>query len=252
MYFYFSKIAQEFLYPLNITLILMIVGLLATWKKRPRLVIGSFATAFLLLLLCSMPVVSELLLSPIESAHPTVPINSCPKADVIITLGGSLAPSYFTKEVPEEQTGSRLLPTLKLYQSGKAPKIIVTGGVPYLDSKGVGHTEAGDMKAFLTYYGVPSQDIIEENRSRTTYENVLFTKEILAQEGYQKILLVTHAFHMKRAVNLFKKQGIEVIPFPVSFFTQGIHSKGGWLPYPWSLQLSTHAIKEIVGNIVLH
>jgi uncharacterized SAM-binding protein YcdF (DUF218 family) len=52
----------------------------------------------------------------------------------------------------------------------------------------------------------------KEQNSRNTAENALYTKEILSQENITHIILVTHAFHMHRAVEQFKQQGLQVMP----------------------------------------
>src|SRR5258706_7873052 len=70
------------------------------------------------------------------------------------------------------------------------------------------------VKKFLVEIGIPPEDIIIENKSNNTYENAIFTKEILQRDFPNgRFLLFTAAFHMRRAVACFKKVGMEVTPY---------------------------------------
>jgi uncharacterized SAM-binding protein YcdF (DUF218 family) len=58
--------------------------------------------------------------------------------------------------------------------------------------------------------GIPGKDIIEECGSKDTSENARYTKQIIEKRGFKSPILVTSAYHMKRAVFLFEKQGTEI------------------------------------------
>jgi len=111
------------------------------------------------------------------------------KADLIIS------PGTFRKGVVEK--------TLEIYKQGYANKIITTGGV----TRDRGITEGQYQKEFLIQNGVPSEDILLENKSLDTSENALFAKEILDKEGfkYEKILLISKTYHARRIFMTFKK-----------------------------------------------
>ena len=68
--------------------------------------------------------------------------------------------------------------------------------------------------------GVPETDILYEDKSRNTHENAQFTKQLLAgQPQLKKLLLVTSAFHMRRAKACFEKEGVNVDHFTTDFYT---------------------------------
>lgn len=73
------------------------------------------------------------------------------------------------------------------------------------------------MRAFLLDAGVPEASLWVEDRSGSTYENALFSAEILHEKSVKRILLVTDAVHMFRAQRAFEKLGIQVIPAPCGF-----------------------------------
>lgn len=109
-------------------------------------------------------------------------------ADVIVILSG-------------EKT-ERLDYGVKLFREGWArkDKIILTGGTVVWK-----YTYASLMQEHALYLGVPKKDILLENKSESTKENALFTKEILKRHGYTSLILVTSPYHSKRAFKIFKK-----------------------------------------------
>lgn len=116
------------------------------------------------------------------------------KADIGIVLGG-------TSMIP-----SRADKAIELYKAKKIKKILVSGGVGYLNLKR-NVTEAKLLKDYLLKHGVLNTDILIEDRSRNTYENFLYSYELLKDTCNLKsttFTLITSCFHMKRASGLFK------------------------------------------------
>jgi uncharacterized SAM-binding protein YcdF (DUF218 family) len=106
------------------------------------------------------------------------------------------------------------------------------------------------MRDVLMAFGVPEDNILLEDQSRTTYENALRTRDLLGP-GHS-IALVTSAFHMKRAVALFAQVGFDV--YPVSSDVRVIpENRPEWalLPSARALDDSTTAIKEYLGRLQL-
>ena len=78
--------------------------------------------------------------------------------------------------------------------------------------------EAPVIKEYLVSLGVPPKDIFTEERARDTWENVVFSKKICDEKGYKKPLIVTSAYHMRRAMWSFKKAGLEgAVPYPTAY-----------------------------------
>ncbi|MDR9854059.1 YdcF family protein [Paenibacillus sp. VCA1] len=114
--------------------------------------------------------------------------------DVGIVLGASMwgdAPSPGLKE--------RLDEALILYKEKKFGVMIVSGG---LDKPGNKYTEAEGMRNYLVQQGVPESAIILENKARSTYENLLFSKQIMKDRGFKSAVIVTHQYHGMRSKDI--------------------------------------------------
>jgi uncharacterized SAM-binding protein YcdF (DUF218 family) len=119
---------------------------------------------------------------------------------------------------------------------------------------GEGPKEAEEMKRLAVRLGVPDNEIMLEDRSRTTYENLVETRRLL---GPKSVLLVTTAMHLPRAVALARKQGLEAVPFPCGYHAADLPSDS-WrhadlfdlLPDVSALRHSTEVLNEAVGILV--
>ncbi|RUX98833.1 YdcF family protein, partial [Mesorhizobium sp. M7A.F.Ca.US.005.03.2.1] len=111
-----------------------------------------------------------------------------------------------------------------------------------------GEGDAATAPRLLTALGVAADRMILENKSRNTYENAVFTKELVTPKPGETWLLVTSAFHMPRAKALFDKAGFATVPWPVDYRTSGREGVGLFRDNPAdSLQATTMAIREWIG-----
>ncbi|MDW8296239.1 MAG: YdcF family protein, partial [Raineya sp.] len=145
--------------------------------------------------------------------------------------------------------GDRLTHTLMLYKMGKIKKILISGG--HFFEKDI--HEGKEIKKILLMAGVAENDIILEDKSLNTRENALFSAKILqTQFRSQKYLLITSAFHLRRAKGCFEKAGIAVDVFSVDFYSQN----RSWLPASWlvpnekSLYYWYVLLHEMLGYVV--
>ena len=107
------------------------------------------------------------------------------------------------------------------------------------------------MAALATEYGVSADQMLLETRSRNTHENAVFVAQRLRQRGWQRVLLVTSASHMRRGVGVFERQGIDVIAAPTDFVVvDRPFSPMRLMPDVDALQASSRAFKEYVGIFV--
>jgi len=117
--------------------------------------------------------------------------NSQPqKADVIIVLGCAV-----WRDVPSPALYERIYKAYELYRDGFANKIIASGAM----GDGENVTEAAAIKKQLIRLGVNPRDIIEEDKSTDTIENLTFSKKIMKNNGYNKSIIVTNYFHIYRS-----------------------------------------------------
>ncbi|MEM4271303.1 MAG: YdcF family protein [Candidatus Pacearchaeota archaeon] len=246
MFFFFSKILTLFFFPLPLVILLGIVFsfFVQGWKNKVLLL-----TPVLLLWFFSSFPVSQKLISDLEFEYPPVSIETLPKVDAIVVLGGMVNPlSYYEK--PELlSSADRLTDTVVLWRKKKSGNILFTGGSGILFQEDA--IESKHAFQILTSLGIPKDKIILESKSKNTYENALYVSKILKEQNWKKIILITSAFHMKRASLCFQKLGIEVIPYPTDYRT--LKREINWdtlVPSVGALETSTIAIKEWIGLVV--
>lgn len=168
-------------------------------------------------------------------------------AKAIVVLGGGRyenAPEY----------GGDTVDGLELERLRYAARLARQTGLPVIPSGGnalhEGPPEALLAKQVLEQaFGVQVPAI--EDKSRTTWENAYLTKELLDSLAIRKVLLVTHAWHMPRAVEVFRQAGIEVIPAPTAFYhTDDFEQElWDWLPNAKALLHSYFALHEYLGRV---
>lgn len=114
-----------------------------------------------------------------------------------------------------ESGADRFTETVALYHAGVIDHIIISGGSGLIsDPK---YSESPLLAELAVTYGVPDSVIYVESNSRNTYENALFSKQVLSDLGTDSCLIITSSFHMKRARHCFEKQGLTVATYPTDF-----------------------------------
>lgn len=170
-----------------------------------------------------------------------------PKEGAIVLLGGGVeggSPDAGGKGVPTGEMMVRLVAAARLQKRTGLP-VVVSGGRPFESLS----PEAPVIHRFLVELGVPPARILVEDRSRDTLENAAFTRRLMARRSIPKAILVTSAFHMRRARFLFEREGVDVVPYPTAFRTWDGKRYGGqdWLPTASALRNSVLAFKEYLG-----
>jgi len=242
--FELTKMLSLLLYPLNQALLLALIALLAMFFHWPRMAFWSLLLGVAWLYLCSTMFFADYLMGTLEDSYTPKAMSVTPDAEAIVLLGGAIRGDTHMGSLGDlNQQADRLVHALALYKAGKAPRILVSGG-----GQPGARSEAEIMYELLTLMGVPPHAIMQENASRDTYQNAVYTAVMLEKLGINKILLVTSAFHMRRAEALFKAQGLEVIPAPTDYQRLvGPKTMPGWLPAVSDLWQSTYALHEIIG-----
>jgi uncharacterized SAM-binding protein YcdF (DUF218 family) len=254
MFLFLSKLLPLLLYPLGLACGLLVAALVLL-KRRPRWARGAIALALALLLVSSNNWVATGVMRSLEWRYPDT--TDLPEAQAIVVLGGSIQPQLPPRswiEVAEE--GDRVLHGARLYLAGRAPLLVLSGG-RITWGQGQTRSEAADMAELAEALGVPTRAMVIEPDSLNTFENAAKTKVLLADRGIQRILLVTSAMHMPRALAIFKKQGFEVIPAPTDFhvvkdpLNLETSTRQGrilsLMPQTENLHYLTRALKEYLG-----
>lgn len=169
--------------------------------------------------------------------------------DIAIVLGG-------TGRIDERQnrfdftcSGDRLFQTIPLYYKKRIDKIVFTGGSGSVSKPH--HREAYYIKKYLKSINIPDSVILIENNSRNTYENAIYTKDLLDSLQFKgSILLVTSSFHMRRSLAIFEKAGYKnITPYVTNKFTGNRKFQFDYcfIPNAESITTLNLVIHEIVG-----
>lgn len=213
MFFILSKTLYYLLMP--VTWLLLITGY-ALYTRRPQLRKRLIAVSLGMLLILSNPfLINELFLWWEEPPVPFAQVQSGYEVAIVLTgfTNDNKSPKdrlYFNR------SADRLLHAFRLYKEGKVKKILICGAE--FSPPGDLRPENRSSKDLLLMSGVPDSVVIIENRSRNTRENALFAAEILGKQfPGKKYLLVTSAFHIRRARGCFEQAGIPVDVFSTDF-----------------------------------
>jgi uncharacterized SAM-binding protein YcdF (DUF218 family) len=189
--------------------------------------------------------VAHFLMQELESG---IHIPQRPAGDVIILLGGGMVdrvPDITGSAAPSPLMMGRIFAAVRLYRQLKVP-VIVSGGRVFKDES---IAEARVVKRFLVELGIPATAIIEENRARDTSQNARLTTAICRERGFVRPILLTAAYHMKRARMAFDTAGLKVNPSP-AYYLGSRDTSYSWrhlLPRIGALTTSTHALHEFAG-----
>lgn len=244
-----TRVIESFVLPPGILLLAIATGLLLR-RRRPVTATTLAWGALFGLYLLSIPAVAVPLIATLEHRWPALSEAQLeqPAARAIVVLAGGRKPN--APEYGGDDTVSHLSLTRLRYAAWLQQRT----GLPIMISGGVVFAEHREPEALLMARVLEREfqidDVQTEGASKTTRENALRIREQLEMRGLDRIYLVTHAFHMPRAVASFRAAGIEVIPAPTAF-TGGLAWQPGWpldyLPQTSSLNTSYLALREYAG-----
>jgi len=166
-------------------------------------------------------------------------------AEAIVVLGSDLVIDEETSELKlDESARFRCKRAAELYRQGKACPVVVSGG----GASGDRPSLAAVMRDFLTSEGVAASDIIMEEKSNSTHENAVECRRVLDEHGLHKIVLVTDASHLVRAVGCFRKVVIETVGCGSNYLsTPKNQGRTMYWPHPEALKHSPAVCYEWLG-----
>jgi uncharacterized SAM-binding protein YcdF (DUF218 family) len=201
---------------------------------------GILLAALVLLFLVSWPPADWLLSRPLEARYPIRPFSS-EAVEAIVVLSESVEPPHYERPfaLPGGATLERCAYAAWIHQRWPHLPVLASGGGTPLPASRA-------MADLLRGAGVPQSLIWTEERSASTYQNALFSAEILRRHGIRRIALVVNAKSMPRAEACFRKQGISVAPAPSSFSQLGANSDD-LLPGWRAVRRNEETLHEMLG-----
>ena len=247
MYPLLSRLFVLLLSPLSWTLLLALAALVLR-GRRPGSSLALALCAALVLTAFSLDAVADRLCRSLERDAPRS-YQPSPPYDVVVILGGAIdsASARATGELELNEAGDRLTRGFEVWRAGAARNVLVSGGIVSPEPGEV--PEADLFAAALVRWGVPKDQVFSEPSSRNTRENAVESAKVVAARRWKRVLLVTSAAHMQRALGCFRKAGLVPDTLPVDY--RGGDGRGAeWLPRAGSLSKSTDALRELSGRLV--
>ena len=246
MLFYLKKIIAALVLPPAGPLLVSISGLLLR-RWMPRIGSALAWTGALMLLVLSLPVVSQALGTLVCDAGPLDP-RRARLAQAIVVLGGGLRhqAAEYGGDTLNRLSLERVRYAAVLARRTKLP-VLVTGGRLY------GESSEGEImfNVLEREYNIPVRWV--ETSARNTHENAIFSAKMLRAEGLSNVLLVSHGVDSRRARREFGAAGIQVIPAPTVIPSPdpSIETLGDLIPSMNALQGSYLALYEMLGNAAM-
>ena len=220
---------------------LSLLGALLALAWR-RFGLGLALASSLCLFVAATPAASSFLLRRLETAVPAHPDLAA--AQAIVVLGGDIRTGG--AEVPDTLgplSLERVVFAVEAYRQLHLP-VFVTGG-----READGHEAVGVLMAaaLRSDFGVPVAAV--EDRSRSTWENAVYTAQLLRPRGVATVVLVSHAWHLPRALWSFERAGLKALPWPAPRASLRLDRPGDFLPRIRALVDSFDALHELIGGL---
>jgi uncharacterized SAM-binding protein YcdF (DUF218 family) len=220
MFFTLSKLLGFFALPSNTLVSIGLIGLVLLCTRFTRLASWLIVTSLVLIAIAGLSPLGNALILPLEQRFPQWDASRG-APDGIVLLGGMITPDVSSARgtVALNEAAERITATAELARRYPDARIIMTGG------SGALIFDEGAEAIFavrqLEALGIAHDRITAEQQSRNTIENAVFSRLIANPKPGERWLLVTSAYHMPRAMGVFRAAGFPVEAYPVDWRTRG-------------------------------
>jgi uncharacterized SAM-binding protein YcdF (DUF218 family) len=249
MMFLIKKLVASLAMPLPVAFLLVGLAILALKSYRRRLASFLATASVALVFLASWAPVADGLLRPLERMYPGADVSSLsagPMADAIVVLGGGYIPEPGLPVTAQlnETTLARLAEALRLHHALPELPLVLSGG----SVRGRAPSAHGYLAAARSL-GVLPAELHVLDTPRDTGEEAAKVLELLGEGA--RVLLVTSASHMPRAVRLFSSAGLDVLPAPTGHLAVQPEDRDWeyWIPSAVNLRKTERAIYEYLGGV---
>lgn len=239
-----SKALPLLFLPLGSSLLLL--GVALKWPRRALI-----AVPLVILTVSSTPFVGDRLLRSLEDQYQYVSTENCPSADAVFVFGGLLGPrDRADSSVVWNEAAERFDRAVHIMNAGKATMLVFSGGPERYPG---GPNEGELMKREAVSRGLLEANVLVTDTTWNTRSEADKVCDLAAQKRWKRILLVTSAFHMPRAMQLSRNCLAERVPVPVAFQTPDPTTSWAelrveyYLPQSQGLLHSELALREYLG-----
>ncbi|UJB19765.1 MULTISPECIES: YdcF family protein [Lysobacter] len=236
--------------PLHLSLLaagLAVVAWLARWRRSG---LSLFLAGVVWSLLWSMPAAADALRDSLQRAYLGQSAEGMPAADAIVVLGGDIGrlDRFDSGDAQSpELADNRVAAAARAWHAQRAPTILLSGG-PNGTSRGI--SEARIMAQALAKLGVPESAMIQDDSSSDTRQNAEHAARIARERGWQRVILVTSAMHMPRALRWFNHQRLPALPLAPAEAPPLLSAATPWQPSMRALRYSARGLREYAGLLV--
>lgn len=220
MFFAASKIFWLIAEPVSLAIFIGLLSIILLFTRFARAGRALMAGAIIALAAGLLTPLNTVILRPLENRFPQPPAD-LPPPDGIIVLGGAVetARSQARGQVFLNADAARMTTGVELARRYPHARLVYTGGSgSFLREE---PAEAIAARELWLALGVPAGQMSFEAKSRNTWENAMFTRDLVKPKPGETWLLVTSAWHMPRSVGVFRRVGFPVVPYPVAYRTFG-------------------------------
>jgi uncharacterized SAM-binding protein YcdF (DUF218 family) len=215
-----TKIAWTLMQPSSLLVLAMLIGI---WQLQcGRLVVARrwLVGAVAALLIMGLSPLGDVLVVALENRFPR-PDLATADVDGLIIIGGAEDATIAGARgvIALNAAAERYIDAMVLARRFPKARVVFSGGGEVLS--GADESEAVSARRIFLQLGLEPERLTLEDRSRTTWENALFTAPLLQQKPSERWLLVTSAWQMPRAIGAFRKVGLRVDAYPVDYRTTG-------------------------------
>lgn len=246
----FLKALVDFMEPVGLVwIVLTVLTILPLRHRRWRAALLPGAAWLLLTVTAALPV-PHLLLASLEDDWPSVDLATLPECDAIVVLGGGLEPSAREPSGMHLKDGAdRLFTALTLARQGKGKRLIIGGGL-FQTTDGRTVAEADGAREWLQAWQLTTVPVESLGGCADTHDEAVKVAALARENGWQRVALVTSAYHMTRTHAVFAKAGVPVLPVPCNYASAPMRDR----PLHWiNVPNATHLLHfetwlhEIIG-----
>jgi uncharacterized SAM-binding protein YcdF (DUF218 family) len=225
------------------------LSLLAIALRRNRSLV--IAITILVLVFLGSPAVANFLMSSLEDRYPYRPVADCPQSDAVFVFGGMLGPrDRADGSIAWNEAAERFDRAVQIVKWGKAPLLVLSGGAER-------YSDAGDegelLKKEAMNRGLAPDEILVTQIANNTEQEARVLCRLVALQHWKKILIVTSAFHMARAMQLSEQCPAQLIAVPVAYQTPDPRTSWAYrrleyyIPQAEGLSTAERALREYLG-----
>lgn len=246
--FFIKKLIETVMFPPGIIIAVLLLIAVTGRKKMAIFLLSLFFAV--IIYAASLGLIANIIISPLQNAYPKprslhalqFHIDTKHTAVVVLSSGA------YNSRTLDGDSFNRLFAGF-LLQKKLGVSIILSGGRA---TSGIATSVV--MRRVLLKLGIKKLDILIDDKSNDTFQNAKNLKIICKRHGFKKIIIVTSAYHMLRAMLLFKKAGFSddgVIPYPVDYKTEEkpVYNIYDFFPSLGSLIISSEALHEYLGYL---